>query len=162
MVWGLSVTLVVISSWCPWYTMFPKQPCVPELSGLFTSVSCCSSYKNINCFVSITHTLSLLLFLSHTHSVMLSLSLVVFLSVSHAPTWLLYISHLTFAHIFTLLSFPSLPFSPKGDFQGLSSSSSGKERNKPKEPSSHPWPLVPSSLPHLHFLRLFPHSAYRS
>lgn len=159
-VWGLSITLVVISSWCPWYTMFPKQPHVPELSGLFTSVSCCSSCKHLNCFVSVTHTLSLLLFLSHTHSLMLSLSLVVFLSVSHALTWLLYIFHLTFAHVL-ILSHHS-PFHPKGDLQGLSSPSSGKERNKPKEPSSYPWPLVTSSLPQLHFLRLFPHSACRS
>ena len=91
--------------------------------------------------------LSLSLCVTFSHAA----SLTAGLSHSHALTWLLYISHLMFAHAFTPLSVPvsfshHSPSIPEGGFQSLSSPSSGKGRNKPKEPSSHPWPLVPATL----------------
>ena len=100
---------------------------------------------------------------SHIHILPCSLShwlsFLVSLMLSHGCSVFL-TSHLLTYSLFSLSHHS--PFYPKGGFQGLSSPSSGKERNNPREPSSHPWPLVPSSLPHLHFLRLFPHSACRS
>lgn len=107
---------------------------------------CCSSCKNPDYFVSITQTLFLLL--SFSHSLMLPLSLLIFLdfTVSHALTWFLCIPHLMFSHEHSLFSVSlSLSFihqypttTPEGDFQDFPSPSSGKGKNKPKEPSSHP------------------------
>lgn len=81
------------------------------------------------------------------------MSFLVSLMLSHDCSIFL-ISHLLTYSLFSL-SYHS-PFYPKGDFQGLSSPSSGKERNKPREPSSHPWPLVPSSLLTCIFSGYFP------